>query len=754
MNKNYNETNSTNESIWVYLFVTILTIWLWIPILLGCLLAKAYFVFINSKNKKIFYWVCFASVSIAIFVASIWFYANYQSLLTTNGILAQLGYLLLSISGIALSLSNLFLTLVSKRVWDKNEIQKEKQEILKKEMLKSSYISNDYFKKEKRFKKFIFSFEIFDRLKANENKELQEAIDKSKYIYLDDEHQCKIEQKVLSQHSLVVGTTGTGKTNTLLHIVKNGFENKNKVIFIDGKADEGLIVDLQKFCLANNKKLEIVSLNKVANRIAYSPFSGKSTSEIISILCEMDGFSDSVGKNSDSAFYKRMEKSVLDFIIPIMVTMKVGLDFSSLYEWTNYETIKEKLSDETFWEKYFRHININTKDKSDKNKKRIKDKQDSIRQDFFILKKDHWQVINTKFLSYRNAFNGIISASGRTIKSILDRNCNTDCLLISLDPMGDSVSTKILANLITYDLKNNSSYNQTQGHTDLIFDELGSYASNSIVELLTQGRSKLYRVHIGVQGISQLENVSKTFAEIVMNNTNTKIIMRVNERSTEDIASFFGTKSDVEITHRVDGEGENLNLAGSGSFKAVERFVIHPNVIKNLGPGEAVVSTLIDGKPFTYPKPIKIQLIKTIDTVLNKNNSQVENNNSLEIKNLLDVQVDEKIDEINNEIQDEINNEVQELESNDSKQETNEIEIDDDLEKIYLEAFSQTMKKNESNKTIENKKAKEIKKESLKENNKQIETNENEIEDDKQLTIWDFDDNKKDDESSDVDMDS
>lgn len=494
------QNNDNSSSLTSYLIIAIGFVWAWIPLILSVLVNRTFYKYFESKKKyKISFLLILTIILVTIFSLSIYFF----SIMKLDNFL-DIIFLLLSIGGVILISTNVFFISLSKYFWNKRNLKiKELQEI-KERMLKTSIgIDNQFFKKENRWKKWIFSFDILDNKKYTKK---IEKIRDDNFIYLDENLECKIPESALTKHSLIVGTTGTGKTNTLLHFVNNAFEKNNKIIFIDGKADEGLIDDLANFSKSKNKKMILFTIgkNKYVNKSLYDPFGGKSESEIISILSEMEGFSESMDSNSDSSFYKKMEKGVFDFIIPLMKKTRVKIDFDSLYEWVQPNFLKNKFEKNSFWNDLFPGLEKT-------NKTLFIEKVENIKNDFKKIQAKTWETMQQKYLSYKNAFSGIVKANTTTLKQVLSKNNDISCLLISLNPMANLTFTKILANLITYDLKANADFNQTQGTTELIFDEIGSYASNSIVELLTQGRSKLYRVYIGVQGISQLKQVGEHF---------------------------------------------------------------------------------------------------------------------------------------------------------------------------------------------------------------------------------------------------
>jgi hypothetical protein len=76
-------------------------------------------------------------------------------------------------------------------------------------------------------------------------------------VILNKERAICISPYALSRGTVVFGTTGSGKTNTLELFIEYSINQKQNVIFVNGKGDQGLVKDLQIICKNNDYDLKV-----------------------------------------------------------------------------------------------------------------------------------------------------------------------------------------------------------------------------------------------------------------------------------------------------------------------------------------------------------------------------------------------------------------------------------------------------------------------------------------------------------------
>ncbi|NGY87953.1 hypothetical protein F6Y05_33490 (plasmid) [Bacillus megaterium] len=92
---------------------------------------------------------------------------------------------------------------------------------------------------------------------------------------------------------------------------------------------------------------------------------------------------------------------------------------------------------------------------------------------------------------------------------------------------------------------------------------------------------------IGTQGLCDIDAISPALTKQIVNNCNLHVAMRVNEGTeAEALAKTIGTYEDIDLTIQTKEMAESE----MGTSRQVERFKAHPNIIKELRTGEAIIS--------------------------------------------------------------------------------------------------------------------------------------------------------------------
>ena len=120
-----------------------------------------------------------------------------------------------------------------------------------------------------------------------------------------------------------------------------------------------------------------------------------------------------------------------------------------------------------------------------------------------------------------------------------------------------------------------------------ILDDFQDYIYEGFATILNKSRSANVGVVFCHQSLGDLDKVSEAFRNVVLTNTNIKVVMRMNDPTTcEHFATTFGTIRSTKITEKVSGDEKT----GDGTVREVEQFIYHPNEFKTLGLGQGILS--------------------------------------------------------------------------------------------------------------------------------------------------------------------
>lgn len=106
------------------------------------------------------------------------------------------------------------------------------------------------------------------------------------------------------------------------------------------------------------------------------------------------------------------------------------------------------------------------------------------------------------------------------------------------------------------------------------------------------GLGKGVHAIFGTQGLADLETISPTFKNQVMNCVNTLLCHRLNDQdSAEDVCNWIGTQEYFNVTAQISGDPLT-----KGSVGVSRSFIVHPDAIKReLGVGEVVFVSKVGG---------------------------------------------------------------------------------------------------------------------------------------------------------------
>lgn len=118
---------------------------------------------------------------------------------------------------------------------------------------------------------------------------------------------------------------------------------------------------------------------------------------------------------------------------------------------------------------------------------------------------------------------------------------------------------------------------------DVILDELGSFATEQLLPICAQARSYGYQLIVANQSIADLEAVSDTFTERLMENCGQYCVLQLNSaKDAEFMSNLFGTFVTTETTYvSLD---QRLGDGVKGTKRLVHEYRISPDEIKGIPP--------------------------------------------------------------------------------------------------------------------------------------------------------------------------
>jgi hypothetical protein len=130
----------------------------------------------------------------------------------------------------------------------------------------------------------------------------------------------------------------------------------------------------------------------------------------------------------------------------------------------------------------------------------------------------------------------------------------------------------------------------------IAIDEFSAIGADHVIALLARGREPRTRVLVATQELADLDRVAHGFRDQVLGVTAVKIVHRQDvPDSARTIAQMAGTEEVWEETRQMGGRLLGGYDTGRGTRRLTEKFIVHPNEIKTLATGEAVVISKLRG---------------------------------------------------------------------------------------------------------------------------------------------------------------
>jgi type IV secretory pathway TraG/TraD family ATPase VirD4 len=130
----------------------------------------------------------------------------------------------------------------------------------------------------------------------------------------------------------------------------------------------------------------------------------------------------------------------------------------------------------------------------------------------------------------------------------------------------------------------------------IAIDEFSAIGADHVIALLARGREPRTPVLVATQELADLDRVAVGFKDQVLGVTAIKIVHRQDvPGSAQTIAQMAGTEEVWVETRQTGGRLLGGYDTGRGTRRRAERFIVHPNEIKTLRTGEAVVISKIGG---------------------------------------------------------------------------------------------------------------------------------------------------------------
>lgn len=370
-------------------------------------------------------------------------------------------------------------------------------------------------------------------------------------------HYVQIDDKDANLHTLAIGTTGSGKTTGIANIIESAIVRRYPLFYVDGKGDLELARRVQ--CFTESKGVPFYLFSMVGDSLKYNPIAfGGFTSKKDRII-ELRHWSED--------HYRKLAEGYLQTVFKIIEKADISLDLHSLSKYLAPEALYQlarQIGDATL----------------------VKDieRLEENRRDINSLIAEIENIAESEVGHLFDCSLGEVI----TLDKALSENA---VVYFCLQPLAFPAYAETLGKLIINDIKSlvaSLLAKSVKIKLFTIFDEFSIFAGDQIVNLINQGRGAGVHAVLSTQSLSDIvRKGDEALLGQILNNTNNYIIQRQNNpNDAEVLANLIGTEPCFEVTSQLS---VNQGGTGLGSVKQTREFIIHPDEIKRLMLGQAIL---------------------------------------------------------------------------------------------------------------------------------------------------------------------
>jgi conjugal transfer pilus assembly protein TraD len=413
-------------------------------------------------------------------------------------------------------------------------------------------------------------------------------IDDGVILGLDDEGKpVPLYDKEVNMHVFVSGATGAGKTNTLTVILESAIRRGKPVIIVDGKGDSAFLEEMREMAESYGREFQGFSYTGTTH---YNPFRHGTPTELKDKMMAMEEWSE--------PYYQRAAERYLQLVFRVLQLANVPVDL---------HIVQRMLVQKNLMNMVKKLKNIE------------KEEADRMKEYINGLDKGHKDAIDgladrLALLTESDVGELFKDKEGTQTIDLLEAVKAKRVAMMSLSGLSYSSFTPALGAMIVEDLKSVASALVESGMEDYIYvvlDEFNLFAGEQVVNMINKSRAAGFCCFIATQELADLSVAGgEELVGQVIGNTNVKIVHRQDvPDSAEYLSNVVGTKKILVKTMMTEEKLFGSMSKHMGSVREDEELVIHPNVLKNLRQGEAMLikkipnNTVVKTQVRPAPKP-------------------------------------------------------------------------------------------------------------------------------------------------------
>jgi len=369
-------------------------------------------------------------------------------------------------------------------------------------------------------------------------------------------------------HTLVLGTTGSGKTVSVLNMVESAINRQLPVVYVDGKGDYDLASKVLAYARNQGRPVYLFAMN--GSSCVYNPLASGGYSAKKDRIVELREWSED--------HYRKLAEGYMQTVFKVLEACAIKTDLITVADYMSIARLTELMEHQggtiADRERLLRAIK-----KREPAEEHVKSLQEEV---WTLAESEIGHLFDTEACDPKNLLELLSAIDQRAV------------VFFCLPALQFPALAKLVGKLVINDLKSVAATQVAKAKDDripfyTIFDEFSVFAGEQVLNLINQGRSAGVHGVLATQSVADIgravTNGPDHFIRQVFGSCNNYLIQRLN--AAEDVTAMvemIGTEDAVEHTAQVD----LLGSTGMGSARRTKAFAVHPDTIKRLTSGEAI----------------------------------------------------------------------------------------------------------------------------------------------------------------------
>ena len=369
-------------------------------------------------------------------------------------------------------------------------------------------------------------------------------------------------------NTLFIGTTRSGKTTAMLHVIQRSIRLGEPVFIISGKTGfndrYSMYNQVQALCHKYDRKFYAISTNRNAhNKFTYNPFKYADIQGVADTMKSMAQFSDTYYESAFE-FWVIVVNEIIDKANILRTNsgeMPIQRSLPNIMRFFNWNSFKKAILE---LKKY--------------------SVIDTDEEDEYLSYKQFADVAWSsapRFLKFLRGNSGSIF-KGKDPVSVMDAKKEGAVFMLDLDGLMYKDFSHALGAMAISDLRTMISLeDDVESRKLIVLDELSVFFSELLPDIYSQASGFGYQPVAGSQSFSDMDRISPDLAERMIENTQIfGFLLQNSAKDCERCSQIMGTRKSSEVTRRLEGS----SFEGTGSSKVIQKFKVHPDKIRALPP--------------------------------------------------------------------------------------------------------------------------------------------------------------------------